>query len=281
MKGGVGGTLFVVATPIGNLEDITLRALRVLREVAVVAAEDTRRTGNLLRHYEIRTPLLSLHHHNEHERVAVVLRRLEKGESVALVSDAGTPGISDPGAKLVKAARDAGFSVEPIPGSSAVTAALSASGLNADRFVFAGFPPTRSKDRKLWFEWVASQIAVPVICFEAPHRLRKTLEDLRISVNRPIIVARELTKLHETWTSGLTAILTAPRGEYVIILAPTEGGTESRVMPEDEEIAVLFGQIAKMTTGSRKDAIRGVASRLGISVKHVYEALERSRVSVE
>ena len=150
------GTLFVVATPIGNLEDITLRALRVLREVSLVAAEDTRRTGNLLRHYEIQTPLVSVHAHNERQRSALLVERLRAGDSVALVSDAGTPGISDPGAQVVRAVRDAGFRVEPIPGPSAVTAVLSASGLEFTQFAFAGFPPTRSKDRNIWFEWVGA-----------------------------------------------------------------------------------------------------------------------------
>ena len=173
------GTLFVVATPIGNLEDITLRALRVLRESALVAAEDTRRTGNLLRHYQIQTPLLSLHEHNEQRRAARIVERLQAGDSVALVSDAGTPGISDPGAGLVRSARDAGCRVEAIPGPSAVTAVLSAAGIQFERFVFAGFPPVRSKDRKLWFGWVASLESAPVVCFEAPHRIRKTLEDCR------------------------------------------------------------------------------------------------------
>ena len=146
----MAGTLFVVATPIGHLEDITLRALRVLKSVALVAAEDTRRTGNLLRHYDINTPILSLHEHNEEARVPKVLGRLDAGDSVALVTDAGTPGVSDPGARLVAAVRKAGFRVEPIPGASAVVTALSVAGISSDGFVFLGFPPIRSKDRKQW-----------------------------------------------------------------------------------------------------------------------------------
>src|SRR5688572_27582283 len=147
------GTLFVVATPIGNLEDITLRALRVLREVDLVAAEDTRRTGNLLRHYQIATPLLSVHEHNETARIAEVIDHLRAGTSVALVSDAGTPGISDPGAMLVRAVRDAGLPVTPIPGPSALIAAISASGIATSRFVFAGFPPFRLNARTTWLTW--------------------------------------------------------------------------------------------------------------------------------
>jgi 16S rRNA (cytidine1402-2'-O)-methyltransferase len=285
MKGGGPGTLFVVATPIGNLEDITLRALRVLREVAVVAAEDTRRTGNLLRHFEITTPLLSLHQHNEHGRVPSVLRRLEAGDSIALVSDAGTPGISDPGAKLVRAARQAGFRVDPIPGPSALTAALSAAGLNADRFLFAGFPPVRLKDRIRWLQWVTEHTDVPVVCFEAPHRLSKTLKDLSILGERPIILAKELTKVHETWTEGPVHRVEAPpgevRGEFVIIISPGSGGGEAGVLPSDSDVASLFGQLAKNAPGTRKDAIRAVAAKLGMSPKAVFAALERARISVK
>jgi 16S rRNA (cytidine1402-2'-O)-methyltransferase len=285
MKGGGPGTLFVVATPIGNLEDITLRALRVLREVAVVAAEDTRRTGNLLRHFEITTPLLSLHQHNEHERVATVLRRLEAGDSIALVSDAGTPGISDPGAKLVRAARQAGLRVEPIPGPSALTAALSAAGLNADRALFAGFPPTRSKDRIRWLNWVQAHADLPVVCFEAPHRLRKTLKDLRILGERPIILAKELTKVHEHWTEGPADRLEPQpdelRGEFVLIIPPDASAGQRLVVPSDAEISRVFGQLAETDAGTRREAIRAVAGKLGISTRAVFDALERSRISGE
>src|SRR6188472_256922 len=145
------GVLFVVATPIGNLEDMTLRAIKVLKLVQLIAAEDTRRTGILLRYFQIDTPILSVHEHNERARVEQILGRLAKGESVALVTDAGTPGISDPGAMLVAAVREAGFTVEPIPGASAVAAAISASGIASHGFTFLGFPPIRGKDRKYWF----------------------------------------------------------------------------------------------------------------------------------
>ena len=151
----LGGVLYVVATPIGNLEDITLRALKTLKTVQLVAAEDTRRTGNLLRHFEIEVPIISVHEHNEEARVQKILGRLAKGESVALVTDAGTPGVSDPGAGLVAAVRGAGFRIEPIPGASAVAAAISAAGIKSDGFTFMEFPPIRSKDRKLWFALAA------------------------------------------------------------------------------------------------------------------------------
>lgn len=293
------GTLFVVATPIGNLEDITLRALRTLREVSVIAAEDTRRTRQLLRHYDIKTPVTSLHEHNERRRTSDVLERLRRGESVALVSDAGTPGISDPGAILVRAARDAGLRVDPIPGPSAVTAVLSASGLSFDRFAYAGFPPIKANDRVKWMGWVASLPNIPVVCFEAPHRITRTLSELQsILVKRPIIVAREVTKLHEEWrfwsndrgnpaltrpstsVPEATSVPTpstsdpAPKGEFVLIVTPQVGTEVAK--PSDAEVATVFGRITE-TVGlpSRKAVIREVAKRLQISSKAVFDALER------
>src|SRR5687767_10082759 len=162
------GTLYVVATPIGNLEDITLRALRVLKTVQLVAAEDTRRTGILLRHFDIEVPIISVHEHNERARVEKIVGRLAKGDSIALVTDAGTPGVSDPGAALVAAIRGAGFRIEPIPGASAVAAAISAAGIKSDGFTFMEFPPVRSKDRKLWFASLLEAAADrAVVFFEA------------------------------------------------------------------------------------------------------------------
>lgn len=271
------GTLFVVATPIGNLEDITLRALRVLREVALVAAEDTRRSGNLLRHYQIDTPLLSLHEHNEHQRSGRIVERLLSGESVALVSDAGTPGISDPGALLVRAARDAGIRVDPVPGPSALTAALSASGLSFERFAFGGFPPTRSIDRKRWFEWVAALSDTPVVFYEAPHRITRTLLEVRrLLVDRPITVARELTKAHEQWLSSEEP---PPEiGEFVVIVGQSTNTTVASVAMDDSSIAVLFGELTKSgAASSRRGIVKAVAERLGLPVKTVYDALERAK----
>ena len=171
------GTLFVVATPIGNLEDITIRALRVLREVAVIAAEDTRRTAHLLARHGISTPTTSLHEHNEAGKSGALVARLQGGDSIALVSDAGTPTVSDPGGRLIRMAIDAGIRVEPVPGPSAVLTALAASGLPTDAFSFVGFPPTRSKDRKSWFDRVA-QVRGTIVFFEAPHRIQATLHEL-------------------------------------------------------------------------------------------------------
>src|SRR5215203_6046325 len=219
------GVLYVVATPIGNLEDMTLRAIKILKAVQLVAAEDTRRTGILLRHFDINTPIMSVHEHNEKARVVRIVAGLAKGESVALVTDAGTPGISDPGAALVAAIREAGFRVEPIPGASAVAAAISASGVSSQGFTFLGFPPIRAKDRKRWFGQLteASKDRL-VVFFEAPHKVRKTLEELSMLVDRPIIAARELTKIHEEFVSGTPAALLArfeaPQGEFTIMVPP-------------------------------------------------------------
>jgi 16S rRNA (cytidine1402-2'-O)-methyltransferase len=217
--------------------------------------------------------------------VATVLQRLAAGDSIALVSDAGTPGISDPGAVLVRAARQAGCTVEPVPGASALTVALSAAGLDADRFLFLGFPPVRSKTRKIWLQMVLEHKTMPVVCFESPHRLRKTLNDLSILGKRPIILAKELTKLHETWTEGpADRVLPSTgevRGEFVVIIQPDVSEDEPRAAPPDSEIAHLFGQLAKFEVGTRRETIRAVAERLGISPKAVFSALERTRYSVK
>src|SRR5687767_11359483 len=238
------GTLYVVATPIGNLEDITLRALKVLKSVQLVAAEDTRRTGILLRHFDIGVPIISVHEHNERARVEKIAGRLAKGESVALVTDAGTPGVSDPGAALVAAIRTAGFRIEPIPGASAVAAAISAAGINSDGFTFLGFPPVRGKDRRNWF--AAAIMATKdraVVFFEAPHKLIKTLEELTELVERPIFVARELTKLHEEliWASpkDLIAHFANPHGEFTLIIPPLQPSDLAVEPPADTEVADL------------------------------------------
>src|SRR5215472_17812184 len=203
------GTLFVVATPIGNLEDITARALRTLREVALIAAEDTRRTAHLLARYSIHTPTTSLHQHNERQKAAALIDRLKRGEDLALVSDAGTPVVSDPGQHLIRTAVDAGIRVEPIPGPSAVMTALAASGFDTQPFLFLGFPPTRSIDRNKWLERLSGADAT-VVFFESPHRIRQTLEDIRTRVGDiQIVLARELTKVHEYLVRGpISTVLT-------------------------------------------------------------------------
>ncbi len=191
------GTLFVVGTPIGNLEDLTFRALRTLKEVDVIAAEDTRRTSKLLAHYEVRKTLVSVHEHNEHREIPRILERIGRGDSVALVTDAGTPGIADPGARLVEAAHRAGVRVVPIPGPSAVAAALSISGFNADEFVFMGFPPRSGRAREDWLRRLKGDSRV-VVFFEAPHRIARTIADLSdTTVKRPILLGKEITKIYE------------------------------------------------------------------------------------
>jgi 16S rRNA (cytidine1402-2'-O)-methyltransferase len=277
------GVLYVVATPIGNLEDITLRALKVLKLVQLVAAEDTRRTGILLRHYGIETSILSVHEHNERARIERIVGGLARGESVALVTDAGTPGISDPGATLVAAVREAGFTVEPIPGASAIAAAISACGVQSHGFTFLGFPPIRLKDRKRWFsELVEASRHRLVVFFEAPHKVRKTLQELIELVKRPIIVGRELTKLHEEFVRGTPAELLArfgePQGEFTILIPPADPAEVTQELATDDEVIALFGQITELgTAGSKREAARQTGERLGLSAKQVYDILERSK----
>ena len=216
------GTLFVVATPIGNLEDITTRALRVLREVAIIAAEDTRRTAHLLTRYGIQTPTTSLHEHNESAKSPSLIARLMRGDAVALVSDAGTPTVSDPGQRLIQQAVESGIRVESIPGPSAVIAALAASGFPSDTFRFMGFPPVRPKDRTLWLEKLRS-VRGTVVFFEAPHRIRRTLEEIQTTVgDQPVVVCRELTKAHEELVRGPISValqrLSIIKGEFTVVI---------------------------------------------------------------
>ncbi len=217
--------LVLVPTPVGNLEDVTLRALRVLKEADVVACEDTRTTGTLFNHYGIETPRLSFHVHNEHGRVAGLVERMLAGETVALVSDAGTPGVSDPGFLLVRAAAEAGVRVEALPGPTAFVPALVASGLPSSRFVFEGFLPHK-KGRQTRLKALADEPRTVVI-YESPHRLAKLLASLaeHVGPDRPAAVARELTKVHEEVRRGTVAELAAwygaqprVRGEIVVVL---------------------------------------------------------------
>ncbi len=275
----MAGTLFVVATPIGNLEDITFRAIRVLREASVVAAEDTRRTGLLLRHFGISVPLISVHEHNEGQRAELLISRLNRGESVALVTDAGTPAVSDPGAELVAAAAAAGIKVEPVPGASAVMAALSASGAEGEGFTFLAFPPVKAKDRKLWFDrLVAARLHGPVVFFEAPHRVLRTLEELRDLSNDPLIVFRELTKLHESVYRGSPAEilgnLEIVAGEFTIVAPRVEVDSAARQRPTDDEIVAMFGQI---TDKKGRAAARHVGEAVGLSANDVYDIIRRSK----
>ena len=275
----MAGILYVVATPIGNLEDVTLRALRVLRDVSIVAAEDTRRTARLLQHYSIPTPTTSLHEHNEREKTPRLVERLRAGASIALVSDAGTPVISDPGQTLIAAAREAGIRVESLPGPSAVMAAVAASGLDAGEFTFLGFPPNRSKDRKLWLETVAREPRL-VVFFEAPHRILGTLTDLGTisGGDRLVAIAREMTKAHEELVvrpiNNLIEYFSQPRGEFTVLLPPLPERGE-HVQPVDPGMLMAeFGDLTNNKGLKRREALKILAARHGIGVNALYKLLE-------
>lgn len=276
----MAGTLYVVATPIGNLEDVTLRALRILREVSLIAAEDTRRTARLLQHYSISTRTTSLHAHNERGKAAGLIERLKAGESVALVSDAGTPLISDPGHALVTEARAAGIRVEAIPGASAVMAALSASGFGGEGFTFLGFPPSRPSDRSAWFD-ALHKIGRLTVLFEAPHKLTRTLDDLAavFGAGHEIAIGRELTKAHEELVvrpiSEMKDHFLKPRGEFTLLIPPAataEIGTAAT--PDAAELRLELGRIAKTVGAKRREALKLLAARYGLSVNDLYRLLE-------
>jgi 16S rRNA (cytidine1402-2'-O)-methyltransferase len=276
------GILYVVATPIGNLEDVTFRAIRVLREVAVIAAEDTRRTARLLQHYSISTPTTSLHEHNERARTPSLISRLARGESIALVSDAGTPVVSDPGAVLVAAAHAAGIRVEPVPGPSAALAAVSASGLQAEQVLFVGFPPSRSLARKRWLEKLRDEPRV-IVFFEAPHRIRGTLADLlAIFGDRVVAIGRELTKAYEELVVRPISFhlehLTEPKGEFTLVVSPADldPGTQAE-LPGVDTLVHEFGELTKNRLGTRRDIVKILAERYGVSPRDMYRLLESGK----
>jgi 16S rRNA (cytidine1402-2'-O)-methyltransferase len=226
------GTLYLVATPIGNLEDITLRGLRTLRECDVVAAEDTRRTAQLLAHFGIRKPLVSCFQHNEARRAAEILQRLQAGERVALVTDAGSPGISDPGERVVRAVLAAGFRVESVPGACALVAALTASGLSTHEFHFVGFLPHKSGQRRRVLEALRS-VPGTLVLYESPFRVERLLGELGgVFPDRPVVLARELTKKFEEYLRGTPAELLARaphhplKGEFVVLVGGAETESE-------------------------------------------------------
>ena len=259
------GVLYLVATPIGNLEDITLRALRILREVTLIAAEDTRHSGKLLKHYGVETPMLSYHEHSPPARLEAILTALETGD-VALISDAGMPAISDPGAELLRAAVDKGFRVEVVPGPSAVTAAVALSGLVPAGFLFLGFPPRRSQERLVLFRSLA-RLPYPLVLYEAPHRLLATLADLETALgNRPVAVGRELTKLHEevvrTTLAGAKERYAnqSPRGEFALVVGPPE----SESTPLGPDAAAILLRERLRAGESLSAAARGVAKETGL-----------------
>ncbi|HLJ14883.1 MAG TPA: 16S rRNA (cytidine(1402)-2'-O)-methyltransferase [Bryobacteraceae bacterium] len=265
------GILYIVATPIGNLEDLTYRAARILGEVALIACEDTRQTRKLLEHYGIHKSLISYHEHNEASRARELVEKLASGESIALVSDAGVPLISDPGYRLVRAAIDAGISVTPIPGASAALTALSASGLATDSFRFAGFlPPKRTQRLKL----LSAIKGAPetIVFYESPHRLLESLEDIEQTLgSRPIVVARELTKLHEEFLRG-----TASELREMLAARPSIKGEITLLIGKAAAIETANGPIAEAVAAhersglSRMDAIKAVARERGLSKREVY-----------
>jgi 16S rRNA (cytidine1402-2'-O)-methyltransferase len=271
------GTLHLVATPIGNLEDITFRALRTLTECELIAAEDTRRTRKLLSHYGISRPLVSCYEHNEEKRIPALLDALREGKDVALVSDAGSPGISDPGFRLVREALDQGIPVTALPGPSAVTLALSVSGLPTDRFSFYGFLPRSGSERKRLLKETA-QVPHTVVFFESPHRLVKSLEGMRASFGeRRGALCRELTKRFEQVERGTLDELIAkaksrtPKGEFCIVL---EGrGRRKALQPEEREdrLRKALHDLKRRTDQPLREAARQVALEHGLSKREVYQ----------
>ena len=267
----MSGTLYIVATPIGNLDDLTPRARQTLADVDLIAAEDTRHTGRLLLAIGVKTPQKALHDHNESRAVPALIRALSAGKSVALVSDAGTPLVSDPGYRLVAAAHENGITVSPVPGASAVTAALSAAGLPTDRFCFEGFPPAKGAARKEWLRSVSSETRT-LIFFESVHRIRASLHDMAaiLGADRRAFIGRELSKLHEQCVQGTLAALRAAlesdeipgKGEFVVVVHGAEQ-TESSSIDADklltELAAVMPGKqaatIAARVTGQKKNAM--------------------------
>lgn len=269
-------TLYVVATPIGNLEDISLRALRILKEVKIIAAEDTRKTSRLLNHYQITTPMTSYYEHNKLEKLDRMLAYLEQGD-MALVSDAGMPGISDPGYELVVAAVEQGINVVPIPGASSVTTALAVSGLPTDRFTFLGFLPAKTSARRNALEEVKAEKGTLVV-LEAPHRVGDSLKDiLAVLGDRRIAACRELTKMHEEIFRGRVSEAAArfadPKGEFTLVI---EGNTQTAPQEMTPEIAKRLHEL-KDGGISAKEAIGAVMAETGLSKRELYKAwLEES-----
>ncbi len=267
----MSGTLYVVATPIGNLEDFTFRAVRILQEVDLVAAEDTRHSRTLLDHYTIRTPLISYHEHNEEQRAVQLLEKLHAGTSIALISDAGTPCIADPGYRLISKCRAEEINVVAVPGASALISALSVSGLPTDSFCFVGFVPAKTQGRCQFFTDLKGA-DYTVACYETPHRLLKSLGDLEAicGSEKKLVIARELTKRHEEVFSGSVAEAISSfgertvKGELVMLLAPAE------VVPPEASVADALLKLRQETDLSWKQIVKQVAKEYGLPGSDVY-----------
>jgi 16S rRNA (cytidine1402-2'-O)-methyltransferase len=276
--------LYLVATPIGNLEDITLRALRVLKEVDRIACEDTRQTQKLLNHFDISTPTLSYHEHNEQARTVELITLLQRGGRVAVVSDAGTPAFSDPGFELVRAAVAAGVRVIPIPGANAALSALVASGLDTERFFYAGFLPAKPGARRTELETLAlTNPAVTLVIYEAPHRILDTLTDVEAVWGERVrvVVARELTKIHEEYLRGTASEVRLAlssrdrvRGEIVLLIEAASGGLPAKRFAS---VSQQLMQLMQNENLDEKDALKRIARERGVSKSDVYRELQRER----
>ncbi|HEX7285414.1 MAG TPA: 16S rRNA (cytidine(1402)-2'-O)-methyltransferase [Candidatus Angelobacter sp.] len=275
------GVLYVVGTPIGNLEDLSLRALRVLKEVDLIACEDTRQTRKLLDHYQIEKPAVSYHEHNEPARAEELVKKLQQGVSVAQVSDAGTPGIADPGYRVIKLAIERGVPVVPIPGPSALTTALVGSGLPTDAFEFRGFLPAKSGQRRTALEGLRDAEHT-VVLYEAPHRIRETLEDTVavLGPERPVVIARELTKVHEEFIRGTAAEVLEKlqgregevRGEITLLIG--KGGRGAAVAKKP--LGARLKEIMQEQKLDEKGALKALAKETGLSRSEVYREVQRT-----
>jgi 16S rRNA (cytidine1402-2'-O)-methyltransferase len=281
--------LYVVATPIGNLEDITLRALRVLKEADLIACEDTRQTQKLLNHYGITTRTISYREHNEAARADELVEELKKGTKIALVTDAGMPGISDPGFRVITRAAEEGVPVIPIPGAAAFVAALAASGLPTDSFEFHGFLPAKRGQRRQVLESIQNSQRTQAF-YEAPHRVKETAEDIAeiLGPNRPIVIARELTKLHEEFLRGRASDVLNQlssrgeiKGEITLLIGKSAAGevkdVEAGASPGKQSIRERLKQLMTVEKLDEKAALKKVAKELGISKSEAYRILQRSK----
>lgn len=277
----MSGTLYLCATPIGNLEDITFRVLRTLKEVDLIAAEDTRNTIKLLNHFEIKTPMTSYHEYNKVDKAAYLVNKLIEGTNIALVTDAGTPGISDPGEEIVRQAYEAGIRVTSLPGACACITALTLSGLSTRRFAFEAFLPTDKKERKAILDSLVTETRTTII-YEAPHHLLSTLEELYNTIgDRKITLCRELTKLHETiQLMTISSAITyyrenQPKGEYVLVISGrTLKELEEEKQQSWEKISLNEHMDIYLSKGfDKKEAMKKVAKDRGISKRDVYQAL--------